>query len=141
MRRRRARTMDAPAIHRMVAHYAAEGVLLPRTEEEIRGNISHFLVLEENHHVVGCLSLEGYGSDLAEIRSVAVSAERRGEGLGASLIEFALLEAQTSRHRARIRRHACAAIFRTPRICGGLAKDLHRKSGARLPHLSQAKDM
>lgn len=94
MRRRRARTTDAPAIHRMVAHYAAEGVLLPRTEEEIRGNISHFLVLEENHHVVGCLSLEGYGSDLAEIRSVAVSAERRGEGLGASLIEFALLEAR-----------------------------------------------
>lgn len=94
MRRRRARTTDAPAIHRMVAHYAAEGVLLPRTEEEIRGNISHFLVLEENHHVVGCLSLGGYGSDLAEIRSVAVSAERRGEGLGASLIEFALLEAR-----------------------------------------------
>lgn len=98
----RARTKDAPAIHRLVAHYAAEGVLLPRTKEEIRRNISHFLVLEENRQVIGCLSLESYGSDLAEIRSVAVSAERRGEGLGARLIEFALLEA---------RRRSIARVF------------------------------
>jgi amino-acid N-acetyltransferase len=96
MKTRRARITDAAAIHQLVAHYAAEGVLLPRTEEEIRCNISHFLILEENRQVIGCLSLESYGSDLAEIRSVAVSSERRGEGLGASLIEFALLEA---RHR------------------------------------------
>ncbi|MGC2280781.1 MAG: GNAT family N-acetyltransferase [Candidatus Acidiferrales bacterium] len=94
MSTRRARTKDAPAIHRLVAHYAAEGVLLPRTEEEICRNISHFLVLEENRQVIGCLSLESYGSDLAEVRSVAVGAERRGEGLGARLVEFGLLEAR-----------------------------------------------
>jgi N-acetylglutamate synthase-like GNAT family acetyltransferase len=94
MRTRRARTKDAPAIHRLVSRYAAEGVLLPRSEEEIRRNITHFLVLEENRRIIGCLSLESYGSDLAEIRSVAVGAERRGEGLGARLVEFAVLEAR-----------------------------------------------
>jgi N-acetylglutamate synthase-like GNAT family acetyltransferase len=96
MKTRRARITDVAAIHQLVAHYAAEGLLLPRTEKEIRRDISHFLVQEENRRIIGCLSLEGYGSDLAEIRSVAISAERRGERLGASLIEFALLEA---RHR------------------------------------------
>jgi N-acetylglutamate synthase-like GNAT family acetyltransferase len=94
MRMRGAKAGDAGAIHELVARYAAEGLLLPRAEAEIRENISHFLVREEKRRIVGCLSLESYGADLAEIRSVAVSAERRGEGLGASLIEFALLEAR-----------------------------------------------
>jgi N-acetylglutamate synthase-like GNAT family acetyltransferase len=94
MKTRRARITDAAAIHQLVAHYAAEGLLLPRTEQEIRRDISHFLVQEEGRRIIGCLSLERYGSDLAEIRSVAISAERRGEGLGASLIEFVLLEAR-----------------------------------------------
>ncbi|MGA7915194.1 MAG: GNAT family N-acetyltransferase [Candidatus Acidiferrales bacterium] len=94
MKTRRARIADAGAIHQLVAHYAEEGLLLPRPKEEIRQNISHFLVQEEKRRVVGCLSLENYGADLAEIRSVAVDAERRNEGLGARLIEFALLEAR-----------------------------------------------
>jgi amino-acid N-acetyltransferase len=94
MKARRARTSDAAAVHQLVAHYAEQGLLLPRAEEEIRRYISHFLVQEEKRQIVGCLSLENYGADLAEIRSEAVSPERRGEGLGASLIEFALLEAR-----------------------------------------------
>ncbi len=102
MKTRCARIKDAGAIHQLVAHYAEQGLLLPRAEEEIRRNISHFLVLEEKRHIVGCLSLERYGADLAEIRSIAISPERRGEGLGASLVEFALLEA---------RRRGVARIF------------------------------
>jgi N-acetylglutamate synthase-like GNAT family acetyltransferase len=94
MKTRRARIRDAAAIHQLVAHYAEQGLLLPRGEEEIRHNIGHFLVQEEGQHIIGCLSLESYGADLAEIRSIAVSPERRGEGLGASLMEFALLEAR-----------------------------------------------
>jgi amino-acid N-acetyltransferase len=93
MKIRRARANDAGAIHQLVAHYAEQGLLLPRSEEEIRHNIGHFLVQEERLYIIGCLSLESYGADLAEIRSIAVSPERRGEGLGASLVEFALLEA------------------------------------------------
>ena len=94
MKTRCARIKDAGAIRQLVAHYAEQGLLLPRAEEEIRRNISHFLVLEEKQQIVGCLSLESYGTDLAETRSVAVSPERRGEGLGANLVEFALLEAR-----------------------------------------------
>jgi len=94
MRSRRARPADAAAIHALIAHYAAQGILLPRTEENIREHVSSFLVLEEKSQIVGCVSLESYGPDLAEIRSLAVSQEIRGRGLGARLVQFALLDAR-----------------------------------------------
>jgi amino-acid N-acetyltransferase len=93
MRTRRAKISDAPAIHALIAHYAAQGLLLPRAVEEIRANIGHFIVQEQNSRVLSCLSLESYGADLAEIRSIAVDPENRGQGLGAHLIASALNEA------------------------------------------------
>ena len=84
MRARTARTADAIAVHRVIAHYAGEGSLLPRTEDEIRKNISHFIVLVEKRNeeekVLGCVALEPYGADLAEIRSLAVVPDARGHG-------------------------------------------------------------
>jgi len=100
MRARRARPEDAPAVHRIVAHYAAEGLLLPRTEDEIRAHISRFLVLVEPalngtpERVAGCVALETYGPDLAEVRSLAVDPIIRGRGLGARLLRFALAVAR-----------------------------------------------
>ncbi len=94
MRTRRAKISDAPAIHALIGHYAAQGLLLPRAAEEIRANIGHFIVQEAYHRVVSCLSLESYGADLAEIRSIAVDPENRGQGLGARLIASALDEAR-----------------------------------------------
>jgi len=94
MTARRAKIEDAPAVFALIAHYAELGILLPRAEEEIRRNISHFLVQKRNGRVVSCVALENYGADLAEIRSLAVDPEVRGRGLGAELLEFALEEAK-----------------------------------------------
>ena len=84
MRARTARIGDASAVHRVIAHYAGEGLLLPRTEAEIRDHIGRFIVLIErrgkDERVLGCLALEPYGPDLAEIRSLAVAPDARGEG-------------------------------------------------------------
>lgn len=84
MRARIARMSDAAAVHRVIAHYAGEGLLLPRTEAEIREHIARFLVLVEKNKgeekVLGCVALEPYGRDLAEIRSLAVAPEARGKG-------------------------------------------------------------
>jgi N-acetylglutamate synthase-like GNAT family acetyltransferase len=96
MRARRARISDAPAIFGLIAHYSEQGLLLARTEEEIRRNIGHFLVQTNSRRLVGCLSLERYGADLAEIRSVAVDPQTRGCGIGAKLVAFALEEARQS---------------------------------------------
>ena len=84
MRTRTASIGDAAAVHRVIAHYAGEGLLLPRTEGEIREHIDHFLVLVEKRNeeekVLGCLALDPYGPDLSEIRSLAVAPEARGQG-------------------------------------------------------------
>ena len=58
MRARRARLSDASAIYGLIAHYAGQGLLLSRTEEEIRRNIGRFLVQLNSDRIVGCLSLE-----------------------------------------------------------------------------------
>jgi amino-acid N-acetyltransferase len=97
VRTRRARLADAPGIHALVASYAAEGLLLSRTEGEIRQRIGSFLVLEEKGRLAGCAALEAYGADLAEIRSLAVVSSARGRGLGARLVLFALAEARRRR--------------------------------------------
>lgn len=96
MRARTARNSDAAAVHRVIAHYAGEGLLLPRTEAEIREHIDRFLVLIEKRgkeeKVLGCVALEPYGPDLAEVRSLAVAPDARGEGrnVGDRLMKAAL---------------------------------------------------
>ena len=109
MKARRARIADVPAIHRLIAHYAAQDLLLPRSEVDIRTHIARFLVLEEESRgqggetgIIGCVALEPYGSDLAEIRSLAVDPEIRGRGLGACLVQSAL---------AKARRRQIARVF------------------------------
>lgn len=97
MRSRRARLSDAEAIHALIADYAAEGILLPRTLQNVREQISSFLVVEEKRQIAGCVCLENYGSGLAEIRSLAVQREIRGKGLGGKLVAFALSEARKKR--------------------------------------------
>lgn len=86
MRARAARIGDASAVHRVIAHYAGEGLLLPRTEAEIRKNITRFLVLVEKRNgeerILGCVALEPYGPYLAEVRSLAVAPDARGQGRG-----------------------------------------------------------
>jgi amino-acid N-acetyltransferase len=94
MKARRARFSDAHAIFKLIAGYAEQGLLLPRAEDEIQRNISHFLVHEDKKRIVSCVALETYGADLAEIRSLAVDPELRGRRGGTKLLEFALAEAR-----------------------------------------------
>jgi amino-acid N-acetyltransferase len=94
MKTRRARAADAAAIHGLIAHYAAQGLLLPRDLAEIRENFRHFLVLENAGEFAGCVALELYGSNLAEIRSLALAPEVRTQGLGRRLLESAMAEAK-----------------------------------------------
>ncbi len=94
MRPRRARAADAPAIHELIAPYVEQGVLLPRSEEDIRARIRNFLLLTERGKILGCVALDPYGKDLAEVRSLAVAPDAQGRWLGARLLRCALAEAR-----------------------------------------------
>ncbi len=90
IRSRVARAADIAAIHGLIEHFAAQGILLPRTLDNVKECISHFVVMEKDGDVIGCVALEPYGAGLAEVRSLAVSGGHEGHGLGARLLRFAL---------------------------------------------------
>ena len=84
---RQARPEDAAAIHSLIAAHAQPGRLLPRTRDEIEAHVRRFLVAASGDEVVGCAELAPLGADLGEVRSLVVSEEARGAGIGRSLAE------------------------------------------------------
>ena len=94
IRTRKAALPDAPAIHALIAHYADQDVLLPRTIGEICENVRDFTVVEQNGRVIGCGALHLYGQHLAEVRSIAVAREAQGRGAGSKLVEALLKESR-----------------------------------------------
>jgi amino-acid N-acetyltransferase len=84
---RRAEQDDADAIHALIAAHARPGRLLPRTREEVTSHVQRFMVASYAETIVGCAELAPLGRDLAEVRSLVVSEEARGLGLGRSLVE------------------------------------------------------
>ncbi len=67
--------------------------MLPRSLNELYEHIRDMFVYEEEGRLKGACALHVVWEDLAEIRSLAVSKEARGRGIGASLIGKCLEEA------------------------------------------------
>ncbi len=91
---RKAKLKDAGEIYNLINQYAKEGILLPRSLNSIYENIRDFWVCEENGRLVGCAALHIVWEDLAEIKSLAVSEEHKGKGIGTMLVEECLKEAE-----------------------------------------------
>ena len=84
---RRALRGDAPQILELVAQYAAQGLMLTRTLDEIAARIDSYVVAtDENRRVIACAALEEYSPSLAEVSSVAVAPAHHGEGLGSQVV-------------------------------------------------------
>jgi amino-acid N-acetyltransferase len=77
---------DADAILELVSTYAAEGLMLPRTREQVAINIDNYVVACSAGRVVACAALEEYSPSLAEVSSVAVARSEHGKGLGTDVV-------------------------------------------------------
>jgi N-acetylglutamate synthase-like GNAT family acetyltransferase len=86
VRTRRATKSDATAIRKLIDAYVADGTLLPRTEDFIAMNAHNFIVAEEDGRVIGCVHLDEYAPSLSELRSLAVSGDGQGKGVGSALV-------------------------------------------------------
>ena len=85
---RSAAAEDIPAIADLIKPFVEEGSLLERTYDEFDELLPNFFVaVDENGVIVGCAALEIYSRKLAEIRSLAVSPEAQGQGVGRKLVE------------------------------------------------------
>jgi amino-acid N-acetyltransferase len=78
---------DIHALLDLINSYAAQGIMLPRTEFEISENIRDFTVVYSGSHLLGCGALHFYTPTSGEIRSLAVAPEARKQGIGVLLIE------------------------------------------------------
>ncbi|HST08111.1 MAG TPA: GNAT family N-acetyltransferase, partial [Gemmatimonadaceae bacterium] len=84
---RRATRADVGQILELVSQYAAEGLMLPRTFEQIASRIDSYVVsADAAGRVVACAALEEYSPSLAEVASVAVAASHQGKGLGSQVV-------------------------------------------------------
>jgi amino-acid N-acetyltransferase len=93
---RPATTSDIPAISALVNCFAAQDVMLPRSEAKVRASLTDYVVAEDDDRLVGCGSLANLTPQLAEIRALAVAPDYHGRGLGARLVA-ALLEMAEAR--------------------------------------------
>jgi amino-acid N-acetyltransferase len=84
---RKAAMRDIPNIIGLINAYAAQGVMLPRTEFEMSENIRDFSVAYDGGKLVGCAALHFYTPTVAEVRSLAVLPELKQRGTGRALVE------------------------------------------------------
>ena len=93
---RTAKLTDIPSLLGVINAYATQGIMLPRTEFELAENIRDFVVAIEEHHIVGCGALHFYTPRSAEVRSLAVSPDKKSGGVGRMIVEA--LEVQANEH-------------------------------------------
>jgi len=91
---RKANIEDVKVIQKIVGYYAKRNQMLPRSLNELYENIRDFYVSVEARKVCGCCALHIDWEDLAEIKSLAVTASKTGRGIGTRLIEQCLREAK-----------------------------------------------
>lgn len=93
---RSATSGDADVIHAMVCEHLAEGHLLPRGLDEIRGHARRFVVAVQRGRLVGCADLAPLSRGTAEIRSLVVTPDARSRGLGRRLVNEIVRHATTA---------------------------------------------
>ena len=92
---RKARLQDATNIYELVNSLSHDGTLLRRVFAEICENVRDFTVAESDSGIfLGCGALHLYGPHLAEVRSIVVRPEAKGQGVGANLLSALLDEAE-----------------------------------------------
>lgn len=83
---RRARLADVAGIHTLLKHFSDQGVLLPRSESDLYNAMREFLVITHRGVVIACGALQLFTHELGEVRSLAVSPEHGGIGIGNQLV-------------------------------------------------------
>ncbi len=89
---RRARTGDVREIRRFIDVYADDKILLSKPTVQLYEDVQEFWIAERDvseteKRVVGCGALHVMWEDLAEVRTLAVSPDERGTGVGSLLLD------------------------------------------------------
>jgi len=92
---RPARMGDVKPIHSLLQQFANKGLLLGRSISSLYDQLRDFVVYDDGGTVQGACALHICWENLAEIRSLAVSPQSQGQGLGRELVNSCLDEAKS----------------------------------------------
>ncbi|MEK6599790.1 MAG: N-acetyltransferase [Deltaproteobacteria bacterium] len=91
---RKARIADVKDIYKLIETFANKGEMLHRPLTDIYDSLRDFYVYEETDVIIGACALHICWEDMGEIRSLAVSGEAGGKGIGTFLVNACLDEAR-----------------------------------------------
>ncbi len=83
---RQASAADVADIHRLISDNLEIGHLLPRTFDDIVDHAPRFVVAEHDERVIACAELAPLSPTVAEVRSLVVDQESRGNQIGPRLV-------------------------------------------------------
>ena len=86
---------DVRTIVRIIAHYATQGLMLPRSHGALVESLRHYVVADLDGEVVGCGGLEPYSSDVAEIYGLATAPDNSPRGTGSAIVQALIEKART----------------------------------------------
>ncbi len=86
------RLTDIPAMQSIVAKEVEEGIILPRSDDEVATNIRSYIVAKDGDEIVGYVALHIHSMRLGEIRSLIVAEGYRHHRIGSRLVELAVEE-------------------------------------------------
>ena len=92
---RPARTQDIPGIRALIDTYTLGGRLLNKETVMLYEDVQEFTVAVDGNDVVGCGALHVLWEDLAEVRTVAVVDNLKGQGVGHQILEAIINRART----------------------------------------------
>ena len=92
---RHANVDDVNNLDAFIEPFVAQGRLLPRTRDELEDLTENGFLAEVEGRIVGFAALEIYSTKLAELRSLAVSSEFQGRGVGKALVQACVELART----------------------------------------------
>ncbi len=90
----KARIGDVEEMHRLINYFADKDEMLPRPLSEIYEHLRDYFVVRDGARLVGCAALHVMWSDLAEVKSVAVTEAGQNRGIGSRLVDACLAEAR-----------------------------------------------
>lgn len=84
---RAAKTSDVKGIRKLIDTYAPQKRILSKETVTLYESVQEFVVAVEGENVVGCGAMHVLWEDVAEVRTVAVTEELRGKGIGHKILE------------------------------------------------------
>lgn len=90
----KARLSDITQMQELVIKEVKEGIILNRSEDEVATNIRSYVLAKEEGILIGYTALHIHSKRVAEIRSLIVDEQYRGQKVGQKMVEFCLEEAK-----------------------------------------------